>query len=245
MNAASVSRAATASAAVLLLTSCGSLPREMDFLSRGDEFLEQSPRSIAKAAFANMREVTSMRVLGSQETNAHGFTRIDLRLDDTSCTGTLDSADGTIRVLKNAEGAWFSADDDFWRTQAGSSPQADQAVGGYAGRWSAIGRKNPLLDLCHLDALLEAFALDDDDTVDTIKAGEVGEVGDKDAVPVTGQEGKEQITAWVSVQSPHRVLKVAPAEDPGRPDTLYFEEFGTPVVADSPDKKDVVTLPVR
>lgn len=59
-------------------------------------------------------------MLGSQETEAHGFTRIDLRIDATGRTGTLDSADGTIHVLRSANGARFSADDDFWRTPAGS-----------------------------------------------------------------------------------------------------------------------------
>lgn len=119
-----------------------------------------------------MRKVTSMRVFGSQEDKKNGFTRVDLRLDETSCTDTLDSAGGSIRALKNADGARFSADDDPWRMQAGSSPAADEVVRDYAGRWSAIGGNNPLLDLCDLDALLEGFAMEDDDTVDTIEASE-------------------------------------------------------------------------
>ena len=47
----------------------------------------------------------------------------------------------------------------------------------------------------------------------------------------------------MAVTAPHRVLKIAPADDTGRPDELYFEEFGADVVAESPPKKDIVTLP--
>lgn len=245
MTTAPVRRGAAAGASVLALgalTACGTIS---DLLPGQDPFLDQSPRSIAKAGFADMREVTSMRVLGSIEDKDNGFTRVDIRLDDTVCTGTLDVPDGTIRVVSTAKGAWFSADDDFWRAQAGaSSPQADRVVQQYAGKWVAVGKKErSLLDLCDLDALLSGFTVDKDDTEDSVRAGEVEQVGDADAVPVTGRDGKEQVTAWVSVDAPHRVLKLAPADDEGRPDALYFEEFGQKVVVEPPDKKDIVVLP--
>ncbi len=60
------------------------------------------------------------------------------------------------------------------------------------------------------------------------------DVGGRDAVPFTG--GKERVTAWVSVETPHRVLKVALAQDTGRPNAPQLEEFGNPVVAESPDR---------
>ena len=116
-------------------------------------------------------------------------------------------------------------------------------VRSYAGRWSAIGAKDSTLSLCNLDEILDAFSLDKNDTEDTIDAREVVELGGSDVVPVTGQEGKKRVTAWVSVDGPHRVLKMAPAKDTGRPDELFFEEFGAKVVVESPDKKDIVVLP--
>ena len=243
MNAAPIRRAVQAGAcalAVAALSACGAIG---DLVPGQDPFLDQSPRSIAKASFADMRDVTSMRILGSQEDKKHGFMRIDLKLDQDACTGSLDTAAGTIRIVKNTDGAWFSADEDFWRTHAGSSPAAEKVVRDYAGRWSSVSGKNALLALCDLDGLLESFALDEDDTDDTIEAGEVVPVGDADTVPVTGQDGKERVTAWVSVEAPHHVLKMAPAKDKGRPDELFFEEFGLDVVAESPAKKDVVVLP--
>ena len=238
MNTAPARRLIAVGCSVLALSACGS-----SFMQRTDAFVEKSPHDIAQAGFDDMRKVSSMRVIGSQETKDYGFTRVDLRLDDTSCTGTLDSAGGTIRVLKNADGSWFTADSAFWRSQTGSTPQADQAIKRYAGQWSAIGRKNPLLDLCDIGAMRDAFALDGDDTEGSIDAGEVGEVGGSAAVPLTGRDGKDVVTVWVAVDAPHHVLKMAPAHDSGRPDALYFEEFGVKVVAESPDKKDIVTLP--
>ena len=231
MNTARPRRAATACAALLALSGCGAL-------SPGDDFLDKGARSMAEAAFADMRKVTSMRILGSQEGDA-GFTRVDLRVDETSCVGSLDTDQGSIRITKNADGAWFSGDEGFWFARGSSAQLADDL----AGEWVAVEGKDRLLHLCDFEALLEAFALDDDDTDDTIEVGEVEEIGDSDAVALTGQDGKERVTAWVAVTSPHRVLKMAPADDAGRPDELYFEEFGADVVAQSPSKKDIVTLP--
>jgi hypothetical protein len=193
---------------------------------------------MAEAAFADMREVTSMRVLGSQEGDA-GFTRVDLKVGESSCVGSLDIDGGGLQIIKNTDGAWFSGDVRFWLTQ-GASPQRADVL---AGEWIAVKGKARILKLCNLKALLESFALDEDDTDDTIKIGQVEEIGDKDAVALTGQDGKEQVTAWVALTSPHRVLKMAPADDAGRPDELYFEEFGVDVVAESPSEKDIVTLP--
>lgn len=222
--------AAVTAAAVLVLMSCSRL-------SGGPEFLDQGARSMAQAAFADMRKVSSVRILGSQEGDA-GFTRVDLRVDDTSCIGSLDTEVGNMGLLKNSDGAWFSGDESFWRART-SSRQADA----YAGAWVAIPEKNGVLKLCHLESLLDSFKLDEDDTEDTIEVGEVEKIGDAEAVALTGREGKERTTVWVAVESPHHVLKMAPAEDAGRPDALYFEDFGVVVVAESPRKRDVVELP--
>ena len=238
-------RALTAGAGLLALAplaSCGAIG---EYLPGQDPFLDQSPRSIAKAGFADMRKVSSMRVLGSVEDKRNGFMRVDLRLDDTDCTGTLDTPDGTIRILRSADGAWFSADDDFWRAKAGgASPQVDKIVREYAGKWAVIGKKErPMLEMCDLDTMLSGFTVEADDTEDTIEVGEVEKIGDADAVPVTGQDGKKRVTVWVAVDAPHRVLKQAPARDTGRPDELFFEEFDADVVVESPTKEDVVVLP--
>jgi len=224
-------RAIAASASVLALSACGIMS------SPGDDFVDRGARSMAEAAFADMREVTSMRILGSQEGDA-GFTRVDLRLDESSCIGNLDMDQGSIRIIKNPNGAWFSGNDRFWSDQGSSPERADDLDGA----WLAVEGKDSILRLCDLERLIAAFQLDEDDTNDTIEVGEVEEIGGADAVALTGQDGNERVTAWVAVSPPHRVLKMAPADDTGRPDELYFEEFDADVVAKSPSKKDVVTL---
>ena len=198
---------------------------------------------MAKASFDDMQDVTSMRVLGSQERKKDGFTRLDIRLNASRCSASVDMPAGTLRILKNADGAWFSVDDDFLRSTAGSSPQAEKFARTYAGKWSVIKEKSPVLGFCDFDKMLGAVALDRQDTDDTIEVGEVVQVGDADAVPVTGQNGKERVTVWVAVDAPHRVLKLGPAKDTGRRDELYFEEFGVDVEAESPAKKDLVVIP--
>ncbi|MFC7725131.1 hypothetical protein ACFQW6_08440 [Nocardioides sp. GCM10028917] len=231
MNAVSLRRAAAVGASLLALTACS-------VLSPGSEFLDQGPRGMAEAAFSDMREVTSMRVLGSQEGDV-GFTRVDLKVDKSSCVGSLDADGGGIQIIKNADGAWFKGNANFWLARGAPPQRADQLSGG----WLVIEGKDKLLELCDLEALLESFELHEDDTDETIEVGEVEEIGDADAVALTGQDGKERVTAWVAVTTPHRVLKMAPADDGGRPDELYFEEFGVDVVAESPAKRDIVTLP--
>lgn len=235
MNTARTARSTVLVSAVLALSGCGAMPGS-------NAFLEQSPRDIAKAAFTDMQDITSMRILGSQEGDA-GFTRVDIRLDDVSCTGNLDTQDGIVRIIRNSEGAWFTADEKFWRSQASSARRANQVSATYAGAWVAVEEKNPLLELCDLSGLLDGFKLEKGDTEDTIDAGAVAKIGDADAVPLVGRDGKERITVWVAVEAPHRVLKMAPTDDKGRPDALYFEEFGVKVVAKTPPKKNIVTKP--
>ena len=70
------------------------------------------------------------------------------------------------------------------------------------------------------------------DNKDTIDVGEVEKIGDADAVPLTGRDEQEAITVWVAVEAPHRVLKVAPPDDHGLPDALYFEASTSHVMAE-------------
>ena len=94
----------------------GPCPFLVRLLSADDEFLDQSPRAIAKTAFKEMRDVKSMRILGSTDTDA-GLTRIDIRLDDSNCVGSFDTDDGGMRLIKNSDGAWFKGDEKFWRSR--------------------------------------------------------------------------------------------------------------------------------
>lgn len=235
MNIPPSATAAAAVTALVVLSSCSLLP--------GDSaFLDQTPRAIAKTAFAEMQDVTSLRVLGSTDTDA-GPTRVDFLIDGASCTGSVDSDDGAIRVIKNDEGAWFNADNEYWRSQASSPRQEKALLATYSGAWVTIEKKNDLAKLCDLDKLLKGFTLDTGDTVEQIEVGETEKIGDVDAIAVNGRDGKELTTVWVAVDAPHHVVKLAPTDDVGSPEAIYFEDFGVKVAAETPAKRDIVAIP--
>lgn len=247
MKTAPARRAAVAAAAALLLSSCGSLPSELDFLKGQHEFLDQSPRSMAKASFADMQDVTSMRVLGQYDDDDYGYVSVDLRVGKDGCQGSIDTdGDGGFQLRLNDDGTWIRADERFWQTQADTFREGDEAwkVIGY--RWLLITEKkskSDFLKLCNLEAFLAEFQVKPEDTEESLDTEDVVEVGNVDTVPITGGKGKKRTTIWVSLDAPHYVLKTAPVRDKGLPDALYLEEFGTKVVVESPAKKDVFKLP--
>jgi hypothetical protein len=230
-----LTRGTAVAATALVLSACG-------IVSSGDDFLDQSPRSMAKTAFADMRDVSSMRILGSYEDDELGLTRVDVSLDKTSCTATLRTEAGVLRIVTNPEGAWVQGDEHFWRAKASSPGQAD-LLGSYASSWVAVRKKQGFRQLCDLDTFVKNFKVDKDDTDDTIDVGDVEEVGDLDAVALNGRDGKERVTAWVAVEAPHYVVKLAPTDDKGMRDEFFFSSFGLRVDAESPDEKDVLTVP--
>lgn len=237
MTLAPPGRAMSLAVVVLVLSSCSSLPG-------GDsDFVEQGPRAIAKAAFKEMRDVESLRMLGSVDTDDDGIARVDLRLDGRgNCTGSMTFDAGTLRVVRNDMGAWFTADERYWRSLASSPAQEAQLMATLRGSWVQLEEDDDVAELCDLQRLLDSFRLTKQDTADTLSKGEVEQVGETDAIAITGRNGKESVTAWVSVEAPHHVLKVAPANDTGELEELFLEEFDRLVVADSPPKRDIVDL---
>jgi hypothetical protein len=240
MNATQIARALAAGASLVALaslTACGAIE---GFIPGRDPFLDQSPRSIAKAAFADMRKVTSLRILGDTEDRKNGRMGVDVSVGKSGCSGSITTEDGGFQIRQNDDGAWVRGDEDFVRAQAGSPSQADAAWKKLRGTWVPLDGKDAYLELCDLDELLANFTLDESDTSETIDADTVVQVGDADAIPLTGQDGRKLTTIWVAVADPHHVLKMAPARDTGMPDALFFEEFGADVVVETPAKKDIL-----
>ena len=234
MNTTPSRRAAAAVTSILALSACGSL-------SSGGDFLDENPRSMAKTAFADTRKATSMRITGSLESRI-GFIRLDVRLDDTSCYGRIKSEDGDFQIIKNPEGVWLQADEHFWRAQASSFEQADK-VAAYGGSWIAVEKSEDLLEVCDFDALLREFKVSKREwRSTTLEAGEVEKIGGVDAVPLTGRDEKEECTVWAAVEAPHRVVKIAPTDDHGLPDALFLD-YDVHVLAETPPKKDIITIP--
>ena len=243
MSTAPTRRAVAAGASALalaMLTACGPIG---DLIPGRDPFLDQSTRSMAKASFADMQDVTSMRILGDVETDGYGRMQVDVSVGRNACQGSFDSDDmGGFQLRQNADGTWVRADERFWQTQVdtGNGAQLWKSV---RGKWFTSDGKDDYLKLCDLDKILAEFRLEPDDTDESIDDEAVVEVGSSDAVPLTGGRGKKRTTIWVSVDAPHYVLKTAPAEDKGLPDALYFEEFGVKVVVETPADKDILDVP--
>jgi hypothetical protein len=241
MLTAPLARATAAATVTLALSACGIMPSD-------DTFTDRSPRSMAKAAFAEMRAATSMRMLGSYEDDDSGYTHVDISLDDTSCTARFRTDAGILQLIKNAEGTWLKADERFWRSQASLpqalAPQQQKLLQSYGRSWIAVqGKKVEFAELCDLDALVKEFKLAKGDTNDTITVGDVVQVGGKDAVPLHGGNAKDRSTVWVAVDGPHHVLKLAPTDDEGMPDEFFFSSFGVRVDAESPPEDEIVTIP--
>lgn len=242
MRLTSALSAATAGMAVLLTTACGALPGEGGLLGRHSEFLDQDALSIAKDSFADMRTVTSVRMLGDVETDEFGMADIDLRLDGTDCQGSFDTDDGEVRFVQVGKSTWFSLDDDMWTSRTTSDRQAELVLDKYSGAWFA-GDKKDLAQLCDIEKFLSNFEVDQDDKGGDVGVGDVEEVGDIDAVMLSGRDGKKLCKIWVAVDAPHYVVKMTQRKRGDATQVIYFEEFGVEVDIVAPDKKDVMALP--
>ena len=145
-----------------------------------------------KASFADMRKVTSLRLLGSVETDEYGITDIDIRLDGTDCKGSFDRRRRARSACSERRRLLVLADDDFWRSQTDPRPAGRPGAEAVlrdsgsprAGRTSARAVR-------HRRPCRSAFTLDEDDTEGPVEAGEVGEVGDS-MPPCRSRSGREE-----------------------------------------------------
>jgi hypothetical protein len=237
------SRIAVVAATALLASGCGAIGGVVEgVIPQGNEFTEQGPRAIAEAAFAEMQEQESLRLLGTADTD-DGPTRVDVRVGRSGCVGDFEVDGGSFQLVRNKDGAWVKADDNYWRSQAGSPQQGSTLVKRFRSKWIAVERKSDLDKLCDLEELLASFDVDEDDTDESLSKGEIEAIGDRKAIAVTGGEGKDRVTAWVAIDAPHLVLKMAPVRQGAFEEALFFEEFGGEVDAETPKKADIVSLP--
>jgi hypothetical protein len=243
MNTASTRRALVAGASVLALAPLSACGVISDYLPGQHPFLDQSPRSMAKASFADMKDVTSMRILGDVDVKEFGRMQVDISVDEDGCRGSFDTGSGGgFELRQNPDGTWLRADERFVRAQV-DARQGDQVWKMFRGKWFATRDDGDYADLCSLEDVLADFELQPEDTATSLSSEDVVEVGESDTVPITGGRGRKRSTIWVSLDAPHYVLKMAPAKDKGLPDALYFEEFGADVDVETPSKKEILVLP--
>ena len=66
-------------------------------------------------------------------------------------------------------------------------------------------------------------------------------IGETQAIEINEKGGGQSSTVWVSVEAPHRVVKIV-RRDKGVAETISLEEFGVAVNAEAPAADDVVDL---
>lgn len=228
--------AISAAAAALLLTACGG-DTGVD-----NTFLDQSPRAITRTAFAEMSDVSSVRILGTLG-SAGKETRIDVKTDDRgSCAGSFELEQGSAQFIRNADGTWLKADDDFWQATARSPQEARQIVATLGTAWTKAPAQTPDLSrFCNAEPMLRGFKARKDGGEGRLSKGDVELIGDTEAIAISEKGGGQSSTVWVAVTAPHRVVKLVSREG-GTPTSVSFEEFGVEVSSDAPAEEDVVEL---
>lgn len=95
MTITTAARMAVVAVTVLLASACGTVEGVLDngVFARRNEFTEQNGLAIAQVAFKEMRDVSSLRLLGTTETSV-GTIRVDIRMDESNCAGTFDTSSG-------------------------------------------------------------------------------------------------------------------------------------------------------
>lgn len=230
-------RAAIAAAATALLLSACSVQTTAD-----PEFLAQSPRAITKTAFAEMADLSSVRILGTV-VSPGDRTKIDVRVDDEgNCTGSLELKDGNAQFIHNADATWLKADERFWQQNAQSPQQARQILAALGTSWTeAPARSTDVEKFCDAATFLDEFKARKDGGEGRLSKGATELIGETEAIAISAKGGGQSSTVWVAVTSPHRVVKIL-SRDRGNPTTISFEEFGVEVNAEAPAEDDVVDL---
>lgn len=236
MTIAKPGSAAIGAAATLLLAACGA-PAAAD-----PEFLAQSPRAIIKTAFAEMNDLTSARILGTVVTD-DGRIKVDVRTDDEgTCTGSLQLERGRTQFIHTAETTWLKPDEDYWQASARSPQQARQIMARIGTSWTVAPPQSVDVDrICHPPSLLDGFKARKDGGEGRLSKGAVELIGDTEAIEINEKGGGQSSTVWVSVTSPHRVVRIQSRER-GVGEAVSFEEFGVEVSAETPAPDDVVDL---
>ncbi|MCT4356501.1 hypothetical protein M5362_25560 [Streptomyces sp. Je 1-79] len=233
---------ASALCAVVALgaTACG--PFSDDAKASGP-FGDLSGTQIADRAITATKKADSLTLdLATKTTD--GPMKAYLAMDTRGkCAGTLTvGTTGTAELIKaDDKDVYLRFDEAFLRAQAEGEPaEVQEAVlKELKGRWVKTPVTDPdakdNLELCDLTALLGEFEAG---TAFAVKGKETT-VGGRKALTLTEKAGGETTTVYVATEGEPYILKIVSAggEEPG---TMTFTDYGKPVEAKVPAKKDVV-----
>jgi hypothetical protein len=218
-----------AGAAALLLAGCG---------GGGNDFADKDPQDIAKAAAADMKDLSSLHLQGDLTT---GGEKLDLDMQVTTsgdCQGSIGVAQGKAQILSSNGQAYMKPDKAFWEsTTPGTAAQIETVVGD---KWVLVPSASGFGKLCDLDQLLQGLGENDPTGKPTAAAAD--SVDGKDAVKLTGKDKDgNPVTAWVASDSPHYILKIQQTQG-SEPGTLTMSGFNEKVAVQAPPQDQVIDL---
>jgi hypothetical protein len=215
-------------AAVVLLAGCG-----------GNDFAQQSPKDIAKAAADDMKDLKSLRMKGDLTASGQKI-GVDMHVTTSGdCQGTVTVADGSAQFVSSGGQAYMKPDRSFWESQAPSQAAQIEAVVG--DKWVVIPSASGLDAACDLNQLLDGVDKPSSDPSNATTTSS-DSVDGQDAVKLTGKDSNgKPVTAWIATEDPHYILKmqVTQGTEPG---TLTFTDFDESVDVQAPPSDQVIDL---
>lgn len=218
-------------AAVVLLAGCG---------GGGNDFADQPPKDIAKAAASDMKDLKSLRMQGDLTTSGQKIGVDMLITTSGDCQGTITVSGGSAQIVSSGGQAYMKPDKSFWESQApGQAAQIEAVVGD---KWVVIPNGNGLDAACDLSKLLDGIDKPDAIASDAPSSATADSVDGQDAVKLSGKDDSgNPLTAWVASDDPHYILKmeVSQGDEPG---TITFSDFNKSVTVDAPSSDEVIDL---
>jgi hypothetical protein len=208
--------------------------------SEEDDFADSSVEDIQKAAVADMKDASSLKMSGSF-TNGEQEQTLDVSMNtEGECTGTLEVGGGSAEFISLADAAYLKGDQDFWEATTGDPNQAAAVMALVGDKWAKVpGGGEGFGDACDLESLLDG--LEEEDGEAKAEKGEETEVDGQEAIELVSEEDGETTTALVSLEDPHYILsvEVTGGDEPG---SFTFSEFDEEIDLAAPAEDEVVDL---
>ncbi|MFJ5217908.1 hypothetical protein ACIP98_24700 [Streptomyces sp. NPDC088354] len=228
------------SAAALTIAACGPL---------GSGKAEPASTALADqpASVIGTKSLAAMKSASTMTVDLDGITdgkpmKYHMAMSDTGdCQGNLTMEGGNVRMVKSGPSLYMKGDDAFWSSQGADGKAAQEVIGK---RWMKTKASGPdskeFLQACDLKAFLAELDKEEGGDDGGTK-GEPVTVDGTPALPITGKDGAETITAYIATQGKPYMLKVV-TKGGKEPGTLRFTDFDKPVDIKAPAAKDVVDI---
>lgn len=220
--------AVACAAAIVGLTGCLGGDEEKD------PFEGMSADKIAKKASDASKGAGSFKVTGEGKQDGKPL-HVDFSVAKSGdCKGKMDGgAQGTAELLVSGDSQYMKGDEAFWKDAMGGSGSGAQASR-LEGKWV----KSPNAEgkgVCAADAMFQSKDLK------KLKREKDSEVDGKKAAVLTKSKSGKKSTFYVAMEGKPYFLKVETTgkEDPG---TMYFTDYGKPVVVKAPAPGDVMDM---